>query len=390
MRALPISLGPPLRVLRVITTLEPEVGGPSYSAVNAAVAEQAAGIATTIASTTSAGVPCYTPPSLMLAGVAHRSFLRPRIIGDLGKRWGISVRYALWILRHARRYDVVHVHYVWSLGTAVGILAGMLWGRPVVMTPHESLTTFDIDNSRSRLRQLQKVLTRRLLLAGVDCVVLASALEKRDSHVEAHRCRVIQHPVFDDADPPVDSSQRGPGGPRIGFLGRLHPKKRIDDLIVAFARMNGDATLVIGGNQPLDQFARLRDRVADQGLAARVRLLGFVAPDDRGAFFSSIDVLVMPSSYECFGMVAAEALCAGVPVIVTELTGIAEVVRDHNAGFVVPVGSPAAIRDAIDRMLVDPLAHAMMQANALEAASARLSFGAYAQAVRAVYDEVIA
>ena len=184
-----------LRVLRVITTLEPEVGGPSYSAVNAAAAEQMADVCTTIASTIDAHGPRYTPPSLTLTGVEHRMFCRPRVPGEIGKRWGISGRFAVWILRHARLYDVVHVHYVWSLGTVTGILAGALWRRPVVMTPHESLTTYGIEHSRSVRRRVQKLLLRHLLLAGVDRVIMASALEQRDSGVDGRQGRVIAHPV---------------------------------------------------------------------------------------------------------------------------------------------------------------------------------------------------
>ena len=95
--------------------------------------------------------------------------------------------------------------------------------------------------------------------------------------------------------------------------------------------------------------------MARDGLAGRVRLLGFVAPRDRAAFFAAVDVLVMPSTYECFGMVAAEALSAGLPVIVTPQTGIAEIVRAHEAGVIVPVGNPDAIRTAIRQILADPV-----------------------------------
>jgi glycosyltransferase involved in cell wall biosynthesis len=219
-------------------------------------------------------------------------------------------------------------------------------------------------------------------------VVAASALEQRDSDLNNRQGRVIQHPVPHHAAPAVETPRCASSSRRIGFLGRLHPKKRIGDLIDAFTGLYGDATLVIGGNQPLEEFARLRDRVAVDGLGARVCLLGFIAPDDRSAFFTSVDVLVMPSTYECFGMVAAEALSAGVPVIVTEQTGIAEVVRHHDAGVVVPVGDPDAIRAAIERILADPDALTIMRDNARRAARIRLSFGAYADAIRTVYDEV--
>lgn len=379
----------PLVVLRIITTLEPEVGGPSYSAVNAAVAEQRAGVSTTIASTINARQPCYTPKALTSAGVRHTAFRRPRMLGGLGKRWGISVRYAIWIWRHAGRYDIVHVHYVWSLGTVMGVLAGKARDRPVVMTPHESLTSFDISRSRSPLRRIQKLVVRRVLLAGVDRVVTASRLERQDSDLDERQGSVIPHPVPHSDTTPAGGGDSGLGDYRIGFLGRLHPKKRIGDLIEALNDLPPRATLVVGGNQPRDEFSKLRRTLDTAGLDHRVRLLGFIPPDDREAFFASIDVLVMPSIYECFGMVAAEALSAGVPVIVTERTGIAEVVRQYNAGVIVPVRDPLAIAAAIHGILGSADGFAEMRENARLAAGSRLSFDAYAGAIRSVYDEIL-
>lgn len=124
------------------------------------------------------------------------------------------MRFALWILRHAGRYDVIHVHYLWSLGRVVGIVAAAAWRRPVVMAPHESLTSFGIEHSHSGQRRLQKLLVRRLLLAGVDRVVTASALEQRDSDLNNRQGRVIQHPVPHHAAPPVETPRGASGGRR--------------------------------------------------------------------------------------------------------------------------------------------------------------------------------
>ncbi len=376
-----------MRVLMVITTLQPEVGGPSTSAVNCAVAQQMGGAAVTVASTFGDRSPALDWPELALAGVRHREFRRPAAFGERGLRWGLSAPFALWILRYARRFDVIHVHYVWSLGTIVSVLAGALWRRPVVMTPHESLTTFGLDNSRSGLRRRQKLILRRLLLAGVDRVVTSSSLEFRDSDLSPDQACVIPYPV-----PLEDVATTDPGGPsaerRVGYLGRLHPKKRVGDLIAAFARLAPGATLLVGGDQPPDAFAELRARVVREGLGDRVKMLGFVAPGDRPAFFASIDVLAMPSSYECFGMVAAEALCAGVPVVVSERTGMADLVRRRDVGVVVPVGDTDALRAALELIISNPERLSQLRLQAREAASDELSLTSYASAIAKVYADV--
>jgi glycosyltransferase involved in cell wall biosynthesis len=372
----------------VITTVEPEVGGPSYSAVNAAVAEQDAGVTTVLASTVDATDPSPSPPQLVEARVAHRRFPRPPWLGAVGQRWGLSVRFALWVVVRARRADIVHVHYVWSLGTLAGVVGGLLWRRPVVMTPHESLTTFGIATSRSRLRRHQKLMLRRLLLAGISRVIVASDLELRDSELPRDKGRVIHHPV--PTGPVRRRAQRDPRSPlTVGYLGRLHPKKRIGDLLEVLPLIGTGMTLAIGGSEPPEALRRLRNRVAEAPYAQRVDLRGFVDLEDREAFFASVDVLVMPSAYECFGMVAAEAMSAGVPVVVTDQTGIADLVREFDAGAVVPVGAPEAIAAALTAMASDPDHLSALGSNARRAADERLSFAAYAGRVRSVYEEVV-
>ena len=318
----------------------------------------------------------------------HLVFKRPRHPRGLGDRWGLSLRFGLWVFAHVRRFDVVHVHYVWSLGSVLGVLAGVVWRRPVVMTPHESLTTFGIDHSRSRARRLQKLLVRRFLLAGVTRVIVASELEAADSRLSERRCRVIAHPVSaGDATAPRSPRART-SAVTVGFLGRLHQKKRVGDVVDAVAGMDDGTRLIIAGDRPNPEFADLRGRIATEGLTHRVVLLGFVSPTERAAFLASIDVLAMPSEYECFGMAAAEALAAGVPVIVSDRTGIAGIVREHDAGRVVGVGVPADIRLAVREIVADDMTHSRFRENARMAAQNRLAPCAYAKAIREVYDQV--
>jgi glycosyltransferase involved in cell wall biosynthesis len=119
---------------------------------------------------------------------------------------------------------------------------------------------------------------------------------------------------------------------RVGFLGRFHPKKNLALLIRA---LPDSAFLRVAGDGPEIDRARLR-RIADEvGAAERVEWLGFVGAADRADFFDSIDLLAMPSSYESFGLAAAEALAAGVPVLVTPRVGVASLVAEHACGYVV-------------------------------------------------------
>lgn len=98
--------------------------------------------------------------------------------------------------------------------------------------------------------------------------------------------------------------------------------------------------------------AEYRDLVAELGLGERVPWQGFV--NDRNVFLASLDVLIMPSECEGFGMVAAEAMAHGVPVIVPRQSGIAPLVEQSGGGIVVERPDPERIHEALGVLAGDP------------------------------------
>lgn len=380
------------RILRVIPSIDPGVGGPSFHLVNAARAETRAGRAiTTVVCTRGPGEPDPGPAAgLRAEGIGFRTFERPALAPEQGLRWGVSVGLARWILRHAGRFDVLHVDYVWSFGGVAAVLAGRLWSRPVVLTPHESLTGFGIATSRSPLRARQKLLARRLLLSCVARVVVASRLEAEESDLDPARTSIVAHPI--------DDGSAGEAAPRpaaagadaplvVGFLGRLHPKKRLEALLEAARDLPG-VRVEVAGDRPPERFAALQEEVAALADPGAVLLHGFVSEEGRDAFFARIDVLAMPSSFECFGMAAAEAMTAGVPVVVSDHVGIADVVRRHGAGVVVPLDDPGELRAALQGLARDRAGLPAMGDAARDAARSAFSYAAYGREIGRVYDEV--
>lgn len=379
-------------VLSVITTIEPDVGGPSFTAVNAAIAEREAGTQVTLASTvpTRATAATDLERRLRSAGVVHRRFGRPTFQQERSRRWGVSLSMALWLMVRTPRYEVVYVHYVWAFSSAVAVLAGKLWRVPVILVPHESLTRFDIDTSRTPARREQKLRMARALLSGVDAVVMSSELEQRDSVHGSVPTFVIAHPVKAPKQEREPSSPtRNAGELVVGFLGRLHAKKRLELLIETVAELPGGVRLVIGGDSPPERLPALRELVQTLGVSDRVDFVGFVDDASRDAFFAGIHVLAMPSRYECFGMVAAEALAAGVPVVVSDQTGVAETVLRHRAGVVFPVAEVSELGVSLCRLAHSPTELSILVANARRAAILSFSFDAYVAANLALRRELV-
>lgn len=165
---------------------------------------------------------------------------------------------------------------------------------------------------------------------------------------------------------------------RVGFLGRLDPIKRIPDLLEAIALLGDEVQLEIfgtGEHEPL-----IRRQIAAMGIASRVRLHGAVA--DASMALPHISTLVLPSAAEGFGMVLAEAMAAGVPVVASDIPGIREVVDDGQTGLLVPVGSPRAIADAIKRLVKDEALRCRLVEQGRRIAHGRYSIERVAQGYR--------
>lgn len=148
-----------------------------------------------------------------------------------------------------------------------------------------------------------------------------------------------------------------PDQPAIGVVAQLIPRKGHHHLLAAlpalWARHPGARVLLLGKG-PLE--ARLREDIAARGWQERVRLLGF--RDDLPRLLPCLDVLAHPAEMEGLGVSLLQAAACGVPIVASAVGGIPEVVRDN--GCLVPAGDPAALAQALTRVLDDREAAALM------------------------------
>ena len=175
---------------------------------------------------------------------------------------------------------------------------------------------------------------------------------------------------------------------RVGFLGRIDPKKNLDLLIDSMAQLPDHVRLVIAGDGPADLIYSLRRRAAGLGVSGRLEWLGFVEPGDRTRFLENVDLLAMPSAFESFGLSAAEAMLHGVPVLVSERTGIAEVISRHGGGRITEAGA-SAIATAIGELDAERGALSKMGARGQAAVREELDYTRIGQALRDAYADAV-
>ncbi|MFC7227491.1 glycosyltransferase family 4 protein [Salinirubellus salinus] len=139
---------------------------------------------------------------------------------------------------------------------------------------------------------------------------------------------------------------------RVGFLGRLAEEKGIRDLAAVAKRLPEDVTFTFVGDGPLADW--LREELADEIAAGRVELRGWVDHDEVPAELNRLRLLVMPSSpTEGLPTTILEAMACGTPAFATPVSGVPDVVRDGQFGFLMEETAPDAIAAEVVRLLAE-------------------------------------
>jgi len=157
----------------------------------------------------------------------------------------------------------------------------------------------------------------------------------------------------------LDRFQPTPKAPRqpvVGFAGQLITRKGLREIMTAWEGVTATPraetpVLRLAGTGPLrEELETWRSHLKDP---ASVQLLGQV--EDMESFYNGLNLLVMPSHSEGFGLAAAEAAACGIPVVAASSSSLPEIVVHEKTGLLVPAGDAAALRRAVDRLLTDPV-----------------------------------
>jgi glycosyltransferase involved in cell wall biosynthesis len=381
-----------LRTIHVTTSLERDQGGPPISVFNYSACSLFAGIRAAVATTFD---PNRNESSVRAkieeSGIQVFVFPRSTLFGKYAKRWGISFPLVWWIVREAKNYDIVLIHGGWSLSSVAGLMAARLSRRPCILVPHESLTKYDVRRRGSVLRIIMKSVLRTTYWRYCDLLIFASRLERDDSIIESRKARtaLLPHPIFDDRIGPINATgEIKQHFQRLGFIGRLHPKKNVAVVIAAISQLSADVSLTIAGDGPPEIKAPLLALAHAQGLTGRIEWLGFVEGTSKEEFFRRIDLLAMPSEYESFGLAAAEAMVRGVPAIVTKRSGIAEVITEFGGGLVCEPRAEDLARE-LQKLEQEPSLVSELSRQAIQTTTKHLSFSAFGAALKACYLSVL-
>ena len=280
-------------------------------------------------------------------------------------------------LFETERFELIHAHD-WVVGRAAVELKNRL-GLPLISTIHatEIGRGGSLDGEyRRKVRDIERLLVEQsdgiiccsnYMLDHIQYVLGAVKTKIRviPNGVEASRFNNGHQPQLIPTGVSEDRKT-------ILYVGRIVREKGIFTLLDAFEKLRKrgkDVSLVLVGEGPLKE--DLAKEVLRRKLNDRVKLAGFVDEKKLVSLYNSSDVFVLPSHYEPFGMVALEAMASRIPVVVSDVGGLSEIVEDGITGVKVPASDPNALAEGILRVLEDRELSEQLKENAYRAVQER-------------------
>jgi glycosyltransferase involved in cell wall biosynthesis len=340
-----------LKVLHVIPSVSLKHGGPSYAIKAYAKALKLQGVETVVVTTDDDGDGARfdVPLGVVIErdGIRHL-FFRRNIFA-----YKISFSLHRWLDRHVREFDLVHIHALFSFSSFAAARASRKRGVPYIVRPLGVLSRWGIENRRPLLKRFWLRFIELPLLRSAAAVHYTTEAERNEAcAVHPALAAVPSFVVPIPVEAPISPGEAGDfvrlfpkakGKKLVLFLSRLDAKKGLDLLLHAFRDVKEaepESLLVIAGSGE-KRYTEPIHRLADQlRIAEDILWTGHLGPAEKSAAFAAATVFVLPSHSENFGIVAAEALAAGVPTVLSDQVAIARDVAAANAAVVVSRNSP--------------------------------------------------
>lgn len=318
--------------------------------------------------------------------------------GDHFKSWIFSfnsdaIRKAVHINDQVGGFDVIHAHD-WLVAYA-GRSVSKIFDIPLVTTIHATEHGRNLGLHNRFQIEINEI--EKNLALEADKVICCSDYMEREVMdlfgIENNKIRVIPNGVDPELFVSLPEKPRfdiKPDDKVVFFIGRLVPEKGVWQLIAAFPEVLEkvpEAKLYIGGRGP--QKPELEKLVKRLGISDKVYFTGFIRERDRNYVYHKAKVAVFPSFYEPFGIVALEAMATETPVIVGDVGGLAEIVKDRVTGLKVNPAVREDLANAIIEILSNEEFAKKLRDNASKMVRSVYSWESIAHSTTEVYQEVL-
>jgi glycosyltransferase involved in cell wall biosynthesis len=314
------------------------------------------------------------------------------------RRYKFSFSLLQWLNENARQFDLAHIHALFSPVTTLASTIARYHDLPYIIRPCGMLDPADLQKKK-RLKQIYATLLERPNLAGAAAIHFTSKEEAKISE-RFGLGSTAKMPVPRDLVIPLGVTAglfpkklRESQVPIILFMSRIEPKKGLDLLVPALEsilKSGIEFHFILAGSNPqdADYETQIKVQIHNSSLAKYTTITGFVSGDLKAEVLTKADLFVLPSYYENFGIAVAEAMAAGVPVVISDRIHIAEDIQQAEAGWVGPL-EVGAIADSIKSALLNPQERQRRGLNGKEYAKKHYNWEAIAQQTIDAYQQIL-
>lgn len=324
-----------LRILQIVPAIALVYGGPSQMVLSLSKALAFEGAKVTILTTNANGD--RAPLNLPIDRLVEQDGYQIRCFRNVSGRYKFSIDLLRWLSVHASEFDVAHIHALFSPVSSFAAAIARQQKLPYLLRPLGTLDPADLQKKRW-LKQIYARLIERSTLAGAAALHFTSLQEAETAHRFGVTTRDWILPLGVELAP-ATAIDLPPTRPIVLFLSRIDRKKGLDLLLPALtelAESNEKFHFVLAGTNPQDPNyeQEILKQIQASSLKNCTTIAGFVTGGTKTAWLQAADLFVLPSDYENFGIAIAEAMTAGVPVVVSDRVALASAVRSIEAGWV--------------------------------------------------------
>lgn len=316
---------------------------------------------------------------------------------DLSQIWGLIQKFTA-VLREYHP-DIVHVQYL--APGLIPIIAARLVGVPIVFaTVHIAGSSVYGLKAKCLLRLAGQLCTAFFCVSkGVeefwfgDSKLLDPQYSNRNrKHFTIYNAidfvRIEQ--IISGIDREELRRSLGIRGKQVvGIVGRLAPQKGhviLLDAMTEIIKQNPNIMLVAIGDGP--DRGKLEDKAMQLGITQHIQWMGAMKQEEVYQLYGIMDVFVMPSLYEGFGLAAAEAMAAGLPVVGTKVDGLSEIIEDRVTGYLLKVGNSHELAKALIQILSNPGGREIMGQKGKDRIQELFSLQRFSKLMLAAYSEL--
>ena len=386
-----------MKVLHVLPTLSSYAGGPTAVALNLVRNLNQQGIDAEIATTNDHGSDYLRVPLQEISdyqGVPVRFFQRSLRL----KEYLVSRTLGQWLWQNVRKYDLLDLHYLFSFAPTIAASFARYYKVPYTLRTMGQLTPWALGQSPGKKKIYSKFIERKNLnhAAAIHCTTWGEAQDVENFGIKVPKLilplGVSPSETIPHASKTLKEKYNIPHDRLITlFLSRLHYKKRPDLLIETLAKLSPDLStphLILAGSGEIDYHNYLKNLVEQHSLSQQVTFTGFVTGYQKSLLLQGADLFVLPSFSENFGIAVAEALFAGLPVILSEGVQLSPDVQQAQAGLVIK-SDLESLRSALEKLIRSPELRKTLGANAQKLAQTKYHWPTITQNLIQAYQQIL-